>query len=329
MKIHVVGIAILIFACTGKSQTNTIENKAVQGITKVKKALSSKILFARKHNTENGWSIFAINPDGTEEKIIIPYVSGQGEYNPDISPDGTTVLFNSYRFGGWKLVSTTLLTKESKRISSSTDYYFNGSYSPDGNQIAYEKVGRGEKTQIYISDKNGGKETLVSVGMKDVENRMPVWSPDGTSIIFYSNKNGSTDIYRYDTVKKDITNLTKTEKGNNFNPSVSPDGKKIAFFSDRNGYLDLYIMDNNGTNSKNLTAGLHNKNNEYNYYKNSNLFWLFKCSWSPDGKSLVFSNANTTNIDLFTIKKDGTELQQITKTEGSELTPVWGMIDQQ
>lgn len=315
---------VLILSFTPNKNRNNSKNTLEKKAHTPQNVKKSKILFSRKHKQEKGWSIYSINPDGTGEKIVIPYASGQGEYNPEISPNGKEILFNSYRYGGWKLAVYNIQKKTVKNISSTSNYYTNGSYSNSGDNIAYERnVGR--STQIFISNSNGKNEKLMSVNMGR-NNRLPCWTKKEESVLFYSEKRAANDIYIANVKSGEIKNLTNNSSGNDFNPSVSPDGKQVAFFSDRNGYLDLYLMDISGKNQINLTSKLHNISNKYNYYKDQNIYWLFKVSWSPDGEYLVFSNTISDNIDLFTIRNDGSELKQITKTSQSELTPVWGSI---
>ncbi len=312
--------------CTSEKNNTSQTYSATNTNLKIdKEKLKSKILFSIKKDNDNGWSIYAINPDGTEKEVIVPFKSGQGEYNPSVSPNGNSILFNTYRYGGWKLAVLNLETKRVKRVSPTSNYYVNGVFSPDGKKIAYERnVGR--ITDIFIADSDGTNERNLTSGIS-ADNRTPSWFSDGKSVLFYFKKDKVNDVFRVDIETGKFKNLTNNTSGNDFNPSVSPDGKQVAYFSDRNDYLDLYVMDISGENQVNLTSNLHSKSNEYNYYKDSNLYWIFKASWSPNGKQLVFSNAKSDNVDLFTINKDGTDLKQITFTSKSEYTPVWGMIN--
>lgn len=326
---HILLLSLLLFFCSTEQKIDALEqsNSNTTSNAKPQSDLVSKILFAKRGVGSNGWSIFMMNPDGTNEEVLIPLKSGQGEYNPDISPDGKTVVFNTYRYGGWKLANYDLSSSLIKRISPTSNYYMNGVYSPDGSMIAYERnINR--TVHIFVSDRNGENPKHITPKMGN-QNRLPTWSKDGKSILFYSENGKSNDIYQVDLETGINKNLTNNTKGNDFNPSISPNGKKVAFYSDREGYLDVFIMDLSGKNQVNLTKTIRNKNNTYNYYKDDNMYWMFKVSWSPDGECLVFSNAVEDNIDLFTVKYDGTNLKQITKTVNSEFTPVWGMIENQ
>ena len=288
------------------------------------------ILFAQKKNTEQGWSIYRISPNGYDKEVVIPFRSGQGEYNPDISSDGQTILFNTYRYGGWKLATFDMNKKVVNKLDQGSAYYVNGVFSPDGKYIAYEKSIRGS-THICVANSDGSNETQLT-GDVGRENRAPSWTPDGRNILFFAKHKHkhkhkqNQDIYSVNVATKAVNNITRNESGNDFNPSVSPDGKTVAFYSDRNGYLDVFTMPISGDKQVSLTDRLHSSNNPYNYFRDNNTFWLFKISWSPDGKSLVFSNIKDDNLDLFTASLVNGNIRQITQSPESELTPVWGKI---
>lgn len=286
---------------------------------------SSAIFYSKKRNNSEGWSIYSKNPKELTETLVIPFSGGMGEYNPAISPDGNTVIFNTYRYGGWKLATYHLTKKTTTRITKVSNYFTNASYSPSGQQIVYEKnIGR--STHICIANSNGQNETILTYNNESTENRIPVWTPDGKSIVYYSERGGTNDIFIVDIESGIKKNLTDNKDGNDFAPSISPNGKQIAFFSDRNGHLDLYTMDLFSERQTLLTKNLQNENNTYNYFTDTNTYWIFKNAWSPDGNDIVFSNATGDNIDLFVIAKNGTDIRNITNSPESEYTPSWGCI---
>ena len=86
----------------------------------------------------------------------------------------------------------------------------------------------------------------------------PSWSPDGTRIVFSSDRKGDWVNYEIYVMDDDGGNLQRlTENRNNdWSPSWSPDGKRIAFSSDRKGdfeSFEIYVMDADGGNQQNLT----------------------------------------------------------------------------
>ena len=69
------------------------------------------------------------------------------------------------------------------------------------------------------------------------------WAPDGASIVFTSERNGSADLYR---VKPDGTGLERLTDSPAYDDQAafSPDGKQLVFVSTRaGGTADLWTMD--------------------------------------------------------------------------------------
>ncbi len=84
-------------------------------------------------------------------------------------------------------------------------------------------------------------------------NSDPVWSPDGTRIVFSRSVNGRNQIFLMDPFGDDYQQLTfgryDSEK-----PTWSPDGRQIVFAADRTGIFKLYVMFVDGTGVRRLTT---------------------------------------------------------------------------
>ena len=65
----------------------------------------------------------------------------------------------------------------------------NFSFSPDGTKVVYDTLGE-PREDLWISNPSGaGRRRLVADGL----NRVPVWSPNGEEILFFSNRGGFYD----------------------------------------------------------------------------------------------------------------------------------------
>src|SRR5262249_9103906 len=106
--------------------------------------------------------------------------------------------------------------------------------SPDGKTVAYvitnvDLEGNRTSSAIWLAAVDGSTEPrlLTNSGKKD---RHPRWSPDGKTIVFVSNRGGSSQLWLLDLGGGEARQITSisTEADN---PIWSRDGKSIAFVS--------------------------------------------------------------------------------------------------
>ena len=107
------------------------------------------------------------------------------------------------------------------------------------------------------------------------------WSPEDSSMLFSSNRNGNSEIYIINPDDTVWINLTQNSANDNW-PSPSPDGSKIVFQSTRSGKLDIWVMDKDGSNPKRLTT---RPDSDY------------LPGFTPDGKSITFTSWRTETRD--------------------------------
>ena len=170
------------------------------------------------------------------------------------------------------------------------------SCSPDGRCILYDS-GRGRREIMVMSTDGSGKLCLLK---DDVEtsHSYPVWSPDGTRLVFssYSEKEEVSDIYVMDADGANLTQLTDTSELSERSPAWSPDGTKIMYSVGNEAY---YVMNVDGSNQKRLVANAR-------YPK-----------WSPDGTKIAFAPYST--YEIYVINADGSNRRQLTSN--------WYVID--
>lgn len=138
----------------------------------------------------------------------------------------------------------------------------------------------------------------------------------------------SYDIFKANLDGNILANLTPNSPGYDAEATLSPDGTKIVFTSMRTGDLELFIMNTDGSNVKQITSELG--------YDGGAFF-------SPDGKKLVFRSSRPkteeeiekyislleqglvepTNMELYTVNIDGSNLKQITNLGKANWAPYY------
>ena len=117
-------------------------------------------------------------------------------------------------------------------------------------RIAFATNRDGGASEIYVMRPDGGDPTrLTRSPGEDLE---PRWSPDGTQVVFMSDRDGDLELYVMKADGADPTRLT-TSPGLDGQPSWSPDGARIAFTSERDGDAEIYVMNADGLQERRVT----------------------------------------------------------------------------
>jgi Tol biopolymer transport system component len=105
------------------------------------------------------------------------------------------------------------------------------SWSPSGEQIAYNFRPVGESTHVAIIHADGSDASHPRILTPDAleYNGWPNWSPDGSKLLFQSNRSGNWDIWGMDADGGNQVDLSMTEVYDEEYPAWSPDGTRIAY----------------------------------------------------------------------------------------------------
>jgi serine/threonine protein kinase/Tol biopolymer transport system component len=96
--------------------------------------------------------------------------------------------------------------------------------SPDGEWIVYDTSAPQEDLFLVRRD-GGGMRRLTNDPAKD---RIPRWSPDGSRIVFYSNRSGKYEAWTIRPDGSDLQQVTKILGQPLFDPFWAPDGKRLG-----------------------------------------------------------------------------------------------------
>ncbi len=187
----------------------------------------------------------------------------------------------------------------------------------------------------------------------------PKVSPDGTKIVFVSERSGSMELYLMNLDDSGFRSLTDNA-AHETAPGWSPDGRRIAFGIETVPLResDIWLMDLDGRKQINLTkapgydtrpvfspdgtriAFTSNRGNDFKYNFD---IWVMNAdgsnaqrltdyaeydadpTWSPDGKRIAFTRAMPDRqFDILVINTDGTNPVNLTNTtQFNEGAPAW------
>ena len=140
---------------------------------------------------------------------------------------------------------------ELRQLTTHTAHDWAGSWSPDGNQIAFHSLRRGNR-DLYVMPVAGGAVTPLT--SHPAEDFIGVWSPDGEKIAFSSNRSGNLDVWIMSSSGGEPKQLTFHET-RDFVVQWSPDGKRLVFGSKRTGSDELFLIPSEGGEPMQLTHG--------------------------------------------------------------------------
>jgi Tol biopolymer transport system component/predicted Ser/Thr protein kinase len=224
-----------------------------------------------------------LNPTFTQ----LTFQSGE-ELFPTLSPDGKSVAYSNRSSGNWDIYlqrvgggNAVNLTKDSAVDDTQP------SFSPNGEALAFrsERQGGG----IFLMGATGESvRRLTDFGYN------PVWSPDGTLILFATESVAANPQARGVTSELWTVNVNteakrQVSKGDAVQPQWSPHGHSIAYWAHTGGQRDIWIIPAAGGQPVAVT-------------NDAALDW--NPVWSPDGRYLYFSSDRGGAMNLWRIAVD-------------------------
>ena len=312
------------------------------------------IAFTRSVESVDG--LFVIGVDGGGERYL-----GEGA-GPVWSPDGERIAFTRTGVDGEDVFAMKPDGTEQHQLTDSAGHDRRPAWSPAGDRIAFDSERHGDltegspDTEIYVMNADGsGQQRLTDGGGK---NRRPVWSRNDR-IAFTTEEWAYHYIYSMNPDGSDRRRLTYATDDRD--PVWSPDGWTVAFTSDRNANYLSFVTGVDGAGQKQVAdmgdtgvpawspAGdriafsccegvlgyiwvVDTERRGRRLDATAGTDWADDPVWSPDGTRLAFGRSVSADNalgfvdEMFLIDADGTNLTQITNTEGGAYgtgRPVW------
>jgi hypothetical protein len=166
---------------------------------------------------------------------------GQRASDPDVAPDGRTVVFVRQKGDRSDLALVGLDGAGQRDLTrSDVDTRWSGPrWSPKGDAIVASRWQPGGLLDIVRVDPASGEVTpLTRDRAKDVE---PAWTPDGAHVVFRSDRDGISNLYAWRVADGSLWRVSNV-LGGAFTPDVSADGREVAFASYSARGYDVHVM---------------------------------------------------------------------------------------
>lgn len=227
--------AALVFACAAvfhvsyvTAKTGDVERPvAARSVSGPSSAPSSNFRPVRngKIAFERNAAIYTVNQDGT---VLRNHASGSA---PSWSPDGSTIVFDSFRDGNYEIYKMNADGSNQVRLTNNPASDTSPHYSPDGSTIVFSSQ-RDGNPEIYKMNADGSNQVRLT---NDPANQgSPVFSPDGKKILYISgvtNTSNPNNLYTMNPDGSDKQPIPGPSVSSQVyqRPSYSPDGSKIMF----------------------------------------------------------------------------------------------------
>jgi TolB protein len=182
-------------------------------------------------------------------------------------------------------------------------------------KIVFES-GDGHDFEIFTVNPDG--TGLTQLTDNDANDGAPRWSPDGTKILFSSDRDCCGHLYLMDEDGSNQTELTTASERDD-DPAWSPDGTRIAFIRYVSCasfcYPQLFVADADGTGATQLPTARAVQDPVWSP-DGSEIAMVVELSWGPSGSGPG---------EIYTIRPDGSGLTNLSNTGASrdDTNPDW------
>jgi tricorn protease len=274
---------------------------------------------------------FSANYDDNIDVYVVPAAGGEPRRltyhpGPDVAvgwtPDGRSVLFRSHR------ASTndpdklfTVAATGGFPTPLPLDMAEEGSYSPDGSQIAYSPIFQwepdwkgyrgGQTTPIWIATLSDS--SVVKIPRDNSNDRSPMWV--GKTVYFLSDREGPLTLFAYDTQSRKVTRVVDNKNG--FDITSASAGPGAIVYS-QFGSLHLYDLATHADREVSVTVSGDMPQLEAHWDKVAKN--ILHADISPTGARAVFE----AHGEILTVPAEKGDIRNITNTPGvAERDPAW------
>lgn len=247
------------------------------------------------------------------------------DYQPDWSSDGRWIVFDRYDHDAVELWAMDLRDRTTLQLTSGGAVNVEPRFSPDGKRLVFVSTSYKGHFHIFVGRFEEGKlsdlqqmrtehvSDLPRYYYSKVDHEIsPVWSRDGSEILFISNRghiHGTGGFWRMKAEPgAEAHEIHYEETTWRARPDLSPDGTRMVYASYLGGqWHQLWVMPSAGGDAFPIS---------YGNYDNTNP------RWSPDGRMIAFISNRSGNTSLWVQSIPGGAQLKVVAGERKYLKPM-------
>ncbi|WP_415908254.1 biopolymer transporter Tol [Oleiharenicola sp. Vm1] len=275
------GSAIFTQTVAGTSTRNALLKAADAAVTKttgLPGIFAGKLAFV----TDRGGQQTIMTSDLFFGEVLSHPVQGKNIIGPRWSPDGSRIIFTSYRTGFPDIYLLNLRTRSLDTLVSFKGTNSGGRFSPDGSRLAMVLSGEGNP-EIYVGNAQG-RQIKRLTNNQSVE-ASPAWSPDGSRLVFTSDAAGGPQLYVMPAGGGQMSRLTTNLSRYCAEPDWSrADPNKVVFTAGIGRGYQIGVYDFSARTAKQVSKAPYD---------------AVEPVWCADGRHVVCTFRTATNRALF------------------------------
>jgi Tol biopolymer transport system component len=251
-----------------------------------------------------------MNADGSDYHKLTMEDNNRHFY-PSLATDGQNVVYSGYdqQTKHFEIYDYNLGMNTTQPLTNAFGDLNGPEISPDQKTIVFTRYTNDPNhPTLWLMDRTGGNFRQVST----ISAWDPTWSPDGTQILFASDKDGIDQLY---IINENGSGLRKVSdlpalRGR----SDWSQQNLIVTYSGDPWKREIYMINSDGSDQHQISPGGGNSQGP---------------SFSPDGKWIAFTayfdKFNDPNgCEIYIMRLDGTDVRRLTNNDYCDYQPRWG-----
>ena len=233
---------------------------------------------------------------GTDDAVELTHPRAAYDYQPDVAPDGSSVVFSRYNGNAIELWRLDLKARREQQLTLAHAVNVEPRLSPDGKRIAWVSTAGTGHFNLLVAGVGGAGLSNARPLLGERQSNIgryyyatydhalnPSWTPDGKRILYVTNNEvawGTGDIWSVAVDNpQDRRKVLSEETSWSARPEASPDGKQLLFSSYHGRqWKQLWVTTPDGKAPLPLSFGEFDR---------------WNARWSPDGQRIaLISNAH-------------------------------------